>query len=562
MVKRIIKLLNREVGAVNQAALLLGTFTFLSLVLGLIRDRMLTSFIGAGEKLDIYYAAFQIPDLIFVSIASLVSVTVVLPFLVNYISGGKEKKSHEFFNQLFTVFLYVMIVVLVGIFFLMPKLVHIVAPGFNPEQIQELIKVSRILLLSPLLLGVSNLFGSVTQMVRRFYVFALSPLLYNLGIIIGVAILYPIFGLSGLVWGVVIGALMHALIQIPVMVKHEYWPKMVRVKDWKRIKELAATSLPRTLGLSFHSIVLLVLVAIASKIGDGSISIFRLSLNLQNVPLALIGMSYSVAAFPTLTKYFSENNMEAFSRQIFGAMRQIIFWSLPVAALFVVIRAQIVRVILGSQLFTWDDTRLAAATLALFVVSVTAQSLVLLLTRGFYAARNTKTPVIANFVSSLVIVGASFWLLSIFNGHYELKGILEKLFRIKDVAGTALVMLAAAYSVGSILNSFVLYWLFRKKLITRKYQSNLWRTLRDSLIASVVMGGVAYLGLQIFDGVFDLNTFRGIFFQGFLAGIIGIFAGIVVLRLFKNPEIYALGKALKKKFWKSDIVSPGQEEMM
>ena len=167
------------------------------------------------------------------------------------------------------------------------------------------------MLLSPILFGLSNLFSTITQVFKKFFVYALAPVLYNIGILVGVLFLYPLWGLTGLAFGVILGAFLHMIIQLPVVVRHGFFPTFSFNIDWKSIWSMIRLSLPRTLGLSFHSFVFIVLIALASNISEGSVSILRFSFNLQSVPLALIGLSYSVAAFPILAeicfygKYYS-----------------------------------------------------------------------------------------------------------------------------------------------------------------------------------------------------------------------------------------------------------------
>ncbi len=351
MVSRIVNLLNREFRNINQAAIILGIFTLLSQILALFRDRAFAHYLGPSSTLDVYYASFKVPDLLFVSVASLASITVLLPFLVEKIGvndkgelNGGSDSARKLLHDIFTVFLLVMIGVSAIAFILMPELVRLIAPGFDATHLKELVGISRIMLLSPILLGLSNLLGSVTQMFKKFFVFALSPVFYNIGIILGLVILYPKYGLTGLAIGVVFGALLHLLIQFPVLARQKFLPNISLHIDWPEIRKIAALSLPRTLGLALNSLALVVIMAIASKMGEGAISIFQFSLNFQNVPLGIIGVSYSVAAFPTLARFFSGANMKDFVAYIAVAARQIIFWSMPVMFLFIVLRAQIVRV--------------------------------------------------------------------------------------------------------------------------------------------------------------------------------------------------------------------------
>lgn len=567
MVSRIINLLNREFGNINQAAIILGSFTLLAQVLAMFRDRAFAHFLGPSSALDIYFASFKIPDFLFVSVASLASVTVLLPFLVQKLGlkkdgelNGTSESAHKTLNDIFTVFLITMVGVSVIIFIFMPQLVKLIAPGFNQLELKELVGISRIMLLSPILLGLSNLLGSVTQMFKKFFVFALSPVFYNIGIIIGIFALYPTLGLKGLAIGVVLGALMHVLIQFPVLARHKFIPKFSLKIDWKEIKKITALSLPRTLGLALNTLSLVVITAIASKIGVGAVSIFQFALNFQNVPLGIIGVSYSVAAFPTLARYFSGDNMVDFVSYITVAARQIIFWSVPVMFLFIVLRAQIIRVILGTGSFSWDDTRLTAAALALFSISIVGQSLILLFTRGYYAAGNTKRPLLINLSSAGVTIILSFALIYVFKNFESIRYFAEALLRIEDLPNTEIVMLPLAFSIGSILNTLLLWGFFRKDFKIK--DAFLFRSFLEIFAGAFFMGYVAYIGLNIFDNVFNINTFWGIFGQGLISGILGIVAGIIVLKILKNKELESIWRSIKSKnFFKADVVSSGQGEV-
>lgn len=570
MVKKVFSLLNREFGNINQAAIILGTFTLLSQVLGLVRDRMFAHEIGVSSLLDVYYAAFRIPDFIFVSVASLASVTILLPFLVDKLGvkedgelNGNSAKAKKFLNDTFTVFLVAMIIASIICLIFMPFLVKLVAPGFTGQEMKDLILLSRIMIFSPIFLGLSNLFGSVTQMFKKFFVFALSPVFYNIGIIIGVLFFYPLWGPVGLAVGVVLGAMMHMLIQFPVLAKHDFLPKISWRVNWSDLKEMIITSLPRTIGLSLSTISLIAIVAIASLIGEGAISIFQFSLHLQNVPLGIIGISYSIAAFPTLARFFRSDKMDEFVSYITLAARQIIFWSLPVMFLFIVLRAQIVRVILGTGNFTWQDTRLTAASLALFAVSVSAQSLILLFTRGYYAAGNTKKPLLINIFGAVLTISSAFYLVNLFKTNQVFQNFIESLLRIQNITHEEVVMLPLAYSLGSILNALLLWIYFKVDFKVRNTKDSfLMKSFLQSFAASFFMGYVAYFFLGVFDDFLNINTFWGILGQGFFSGALGLVVWYIVLKILKNEQINQIENALRKKrFWKTPVIKGGDGDI-
>ena len=559
MVKRIFKFFNKEFQGINEAALLLGGFAFLSQLLGLFRDRLLAHLIGAGPVLDTYYAAFRIPDFLYVSIASLASITVLMPFIVNKINKNEDNNlsAKKFLNNIFSVYMIFMVIISIIICVLMPYIAHYIAPGFNETQIKMLINVSRMMLISPIFIGLSNLIGTITQLYKNFIVFSLSPVFYNLGIISGIVFLYPIFGITGLAFGVVIGAILHLGIQIPTVISHGFFPKLLLKINWKEILEVIKLSLPRTLALSAGSLAFMALVAMASLLKSGSISLFTWAYNIQSDPVAIIGISYSVAAFPMLVRSFSLKDMENFIKQTISTARQIIFWPLPMIVLVIVLRAQIVRVVLGSNTFSWANTRLTAAATALFVISLVTQGLVLLLVRGYYAAGNTKKPLIINVFSSAMIIVLAFVIINLFKCFPSILHNLEILLRVEGVPGTDMLALPIAYSLGSVIN-YALIWLAFKKDFLGGACSVIRKTFFQMAFASLIMGVATYVMLQIFSSIFLLNTFIGIFSQGLFSGLIGIAVGVVVLFILKNEELLNLIQVFKKKFWKQPILSPEQ----
>jgi putative peptidoglycan lipid II flippase len=561
MKKNILLFFNKEFNGINEAALLLGGFALLSQVLGLVRDRMLAYIVGAGPVLDVYYAAFRIPDFLYVSIASLASVTVIMPFVVDKINKDNSNiEAKKFLNNIFTFFMIFMVLSSIVLFIVMPYLVKVIAPGFNGEQIKMLITISRIMLLSPILIGLSNLVGTITQMLKRFFVFSLSPIFYNLGILFGIIVLYPILGVTGLAFGVILGAFLHLFIQFPTIFRSGFMPRISFPINWSDIKSVVKVSLPRTITLSCHNLAFIFIISIASGLKDGSISLLSFSYNLQSVPVSIIGVSYSVAAFPLLVKAFSVKDINKFIDHTLVAIKQIIFWSLPVMSVFIVLRAQIVRVILGSETFTWSDTRLTAASISLFVLSLVTQSLVLLIVRAYYASGNTRKPLFANIISSILMIIFSYLLIDLFKTNEYVISFFERILRVEDVLGTEMLALPLAFALGSIMNFLFIWILFKKDFLKNKC-SNIFITTRDSLIGALFMGFSTYYLLNFFDNIFNINTGIGIFLQGLLSGIIGILIGVIILFLLKNNEINNLLKAIKNKFWSKEVLNQEQSEL-
>lgn len=549
---RILRIFHKEIAGVHQAALLIGAFTLASQILALFRDRLLANYFGASQTLDIYYTAFRIPDLIYAGIASLVSISVLIPFFSGVMENRKDD-AKKLLNSIFTAFLTLMVVVSAIVFFLMPYIVKAFFSGLGGPDVQaELVSLSRLLLLQPIFLGISNVLGVITQIGKRFFIYALSPILYNLFIIFGLVFLYPIFGIKGVIIGVVLGGFAHFAIQLPYVIHAGLLPGFSLNVDFKVLREVFIISIPRTIALSANMFELIIITSFASALAVGSISVFNLALNLQSVPFAIVGVSYALAAFPTLSAYFAKGEKDQFMNHMVTAARHVIFWSIPIASLFIVLRAQIVRTVLGSGDFNWDNTRLTAACLSLFVISLVAQGLELLFIRAYYAAGRTDKPLVTNLASSIATVGLPLLFVNIFQHIPAFKFFMESLFKVEGIHGSDVIMLPLGYSLGTLINALAFWIMFEKDF--GNFSKRTLPTLLSSIQAAVVGGFVSYVGLNIFDNVFNLNTLSGIFLQGFCAGILGIASTVGVFILLGNKEIEEVWSAMKQKITKEKII--------
>jgi putative peptidoglycan lipid II flippase len=558
--ERFFRVFHREWSGLHEAALLLAVFALLSQALGLVRDRVLAHHLGAGSELDVYYAAFRVPDLLYASIASFVAVTVLIPFLLDRLRDDAERMlARRFLDSVATMFILAMGGTALVSFIAMPVLAPFIVPGFSSNEQAQFVTLSRILLLSPVLLGLSNLLGAITQSFRRFFVFALGPVLYNVGIIMGIVFLLPGSGTVGLAWGVVLGALLHLGIQVPFVIRERLLPRPSFRVTFADVQDVVRTSIPRTIALGTTHLATIALVSFASRIETGAIAVFTFATNLQNIPLTIVGMSYSVAAFPTLARMWTDGQCENFFGQVLAALRHIIFWSFPAISVFVVLRAEIVRTILGSGQFDWTATRLTAAALALFSISVVAQGIVLLLTRAFYAMGKTREPLFANVLGASLVVGSVIVLGQLFESSQTFRYFIEIMLRVEDIPGTAVLMLPLGYSIGLIVNAILLF-----QLLARAH-APLWdgvrRAFLHSFTSAVALGFAAYQGLRWFRLSFDSDTFFGVLIPGVLSGMLGVIAWAFLLRLMKNRELEEAALSFRRKFWRSRPIAAEQESV-
>jgi putative peptidoglycan lipid II flippase len=545
MVRSFLTAIGREVRGMHEAAYLLAAFALASQLLALVRDRLLAGEFGASHTLDVYYAAFRVPDFLFATIASLLSLYALLPIL-SRLQQRDGAHAISFLRLTLLVFFVVMAAVAGVVWFLAPYLVAYTAPGLAGDEAAklELVVLVRILLLQPIFLGASNIVAALTQLRNRFFLYAVSPLLYNLGIIIGIVWFYPTMGIAGLGWGVVLGALMHVGLQLPFFFMEKSKP-LPRGEFAPAFFEVLKLSIPRTLALASGQFSLLALVALASLFATGSIAVFMFAWNLQSVPLAIIGVSYSVAAFPTLARFHASGNRHEFVRHIEEALRHMLFWSIPAIMLTIVLRAQLVRVILGSGEFDWDATRLTAAALALFILSLCAQSVSLLIARAYYAAGKTRIPLLLGVVSLVTTVVSAAVLVFLFHASPTLRYFLEALMRVSDVGGTSVLMLALGYTLGAFVQCILgLVYFSRDFGISL---SRFKRLMFQSISSSIVGSALAYIALTIVGDLVDINTVAGIVTQGFVGGLSGGAAIIALLYLLKNEELKEAMTALKRR---------------
>ena len=255
-------------------------------------------------------------------------------------------------------------------------------------------------------------------------------------------------------------------------------------------------------------------------------------------------MSYSVAAFPTLARLFAGGKHSVFANHIELALRHIIFWSVPATVFVIILRTHIVRIILDSGAFNWGATRLTAAALALFILSLVAQSGILLITRDYYAAGRNLRPFIYGVTGVLVSVGSAVALVVVFNNSISIRTFTEVLLRVENVPGTAVLMLALGLTIGSITEFLVGITFFARDL---HLNLRLGRLCFESVSATIIGGSVAYQTLRLFNPIVTTTTL-GILMQGIVAGVAGITVVIVVLALLHSRELAEVIGAFKRRF--------------
>ncbi len=539
MMNRALRFLSYEVRGLHTAVYVIALSSLLSSLLALLRDRLLAHAFGASATLDIYYAAFRIPDLIFVGTGALVSVYILIPELAR----RSTQEQREYIDTVLIGFSLIAVVVACIAALLAPLILAKLFPEITAAgHLPTLVSLTRLMLLQPIFLGLSNIFGAITQIRQRYALYSLSPLLYNVGIISGVLIFYPLWGLTGLAIGVVLGAVFHVGIQIPSVFADGFFQAVPAMFKPRAFLETVKISIPRALALSMNQISFIGLTALAGTLVPGSIAVFIFASNLQAVPLAVIGASYSVAAFPILAAALSRGDRAFFIEHIANAARFVVFWSLPVTALIIVLRAYIVRVILGSGAFDWTDTRLTAAVFGLLCVSLTAQGITFLLVRGYYAAGRTFVPFLVSLGTAFSTVCLGAILIGVFQNSF-ISDLAQGLLRVVDVPGSTVLALAFASTSISIIGALVLVAHFERRF--NGFLSRVWRAWVQSAIAALGAGCATYAVLVAIGPITLASTTLTVFTRGFAAGVFGIIVAGLVYALLGSREFAEIVEVIR-----------------
>jgi putative peptidoglycan lipid II flippase len=401
--------------------------------------------------------------------------------------------------------------------------------------------------LSPIILGASNMISGILQVFHRFLVTALAPLLYNLGIIIGIIFFVPKFGLPGLAWGVVLGGIMHLLIQLPSLFfsGFKYRPNF-DLTDSGVLKTIKLM-IPRSLGLGAGQLNTIATTAIASTLMAGSIAVFNLANNLSSILVNAIAVSVSTASFPAMSMAFLKKEDDEFLRKFSGIFRQIIFLTVPVSLLLLILRVQIVRVFLGAGKFDWSDTKLTTACLGILAINLIAQAFIIFLSKVFYAAHNTKIPAIISAITVAFNILLSLLLVWSLNRFAYLSYIIQNILRLDGVKNIGVIGLSLAYSITAILEASLLLYMFFKKFPKLKMRE-IYDSLCKTLAAALVMVVFTFLIRHFLGSVVSLQTFWGIFFQLAVSGIIGVVIYVFSAFLLKSKELKGIHDSFLKKF--------------
>jgi len=536
------KFLNSSTNSIGGATGILAISSIISGLLGLLTDRLLASHFGAGLETSIFFAAFKIPDLVYNVLISGGILVAFLPIFTEYFSEDKDK-AWQMTNYVLNIFSFLLISISFVLFILAPYLMKFITPGFTEEGKSIAVLLTRLLLIQPIFLGLSNIFSGILQYFNRFLIYGLAPIFYNLGIISGILFLAPSFGIFGVGIGVLLGAFLHLAIQIPSSINCGFYYSFLFDFKYPAIKRIFTLMVPRIFAISANQINVIVITAIASTITIGSIAIFNFSNALQGFPITIVGISLATAAFPTFSRLWVNGQKKEFAEKLSLILRQILFLITPATILIYLLRTQIVRLILGTGRFGWDDTRLTAASLGLFALSIFASTLIPFLIRAFFSFQDTKTPTVVAFIAAALSIGFSFLFKSILSSPNFLSKLTADFLRLHGIENIAVIGLPLAISIAAIIQ-FILLLYFLYKKIGDFGVKEILISLKKILIAGILMTGSTYFLIKILASFVNMQTFLGIFLQTMVAILFGILIYLLIAFYLKSPEVKIIRSAI------------------
>ncbi len=513
--------------SIMASTLILAWMMILSRLAGFLRYRILVG-IFTKEELDIFFAAFRIPDLVFEILINGALSTTFIPFFIEY--QKKSKEQNKIISSIINVVSLALFAFITVLVILLPLLIPLITPGFSPEKNAQIIIYSRMLLLGQLpFLVLGNFLTGISQAKKSFILPATAPIIYNVAIIMGTVLLSDKFHLMAPVIGVMVGAALFFLLQLPILyfVHFEYKLIMTHLNEaWRFFR----TAVPRIMTIIVAQIDATVDLTLATLLGSGAYTIFYLAQHLQLLPVSIIGIAFGQASLPYLSDIYQDGRIKEFKKIVIESLLNIFFFTIPAAAFFIIARTPIVRLFYGGEKFDWEGTVLTALTLSYFTISVPLHSIYYFLTRCFYAIFDTKTP----FYIALVAIG--------------LNAGLSILFTL--VLHLPIWSLALSFSISMSLHVFLLFTILHKRLKGLDIILFSQETVKI-IIATFNASVVTYFLMRLFDGlIFDttrtLNVFlllmTGFFFFTalylFLSWLFGIKELYVITKLLIKTRLY------------------------
>ena len=545
------KLLNKSYTNVHTIAYILSGVSIFGYLISFLRDRAFAHYFGVGELLDIYVASFRIPDVLFITATAFISVYALLPMF----EEKMQKRNNELQEFINTTFYFLVLFLLTGsiiLFFAIPFLGKTLFSSFSGESFNTFVLFSRIYLIQASLFAISSFFTAILQLKRKFLLYSILPILYNAGIILGVIVLYPLFGALGLALGVLFGVLLNVGIQVPILIQNNVLPRLAPTRHtveecWRTIK----TSIPRASALLSHTIAEIFIFSAIVSISKGVLSIYYFAQSLRTIPLLIVGTAYSVATFPILVTSHMKNNMNAFRSVIENALRRLLFFILPIIALIFVLREPLISLLFETGFFTAETTAVTGTIVAVIMPHALTTSILIICARALYARNQSITPFIIFITLSIAEITLVYTTVQfVQNNHSALTLVQNISGLISKEHAVLFAAIAVVVSLEIIAATAILIALMRS---IRQSITPLFRAFLQNMAAVIVLIVVVGLLKNLIFNTVHFNTVKGVFAIGVMSAT-GVLFWYITLYILKNKEGELLKRKIKqilKKIWKT-----------
>lgn len=389
-----------------RAGLVVAAAFFLSRVLGWVRLVVITNLFGAGAEMDAYFAAFRVPDAIFQLVAAGALSSALIPVLAGLFEREQEERAWHVVSTVLNLMLLVLagLAAIVAIF--APQIVPLVTPGFDMVQTELTIRLTRIMLMSPVLLAMGAVASSVLNARGRFAASAIAPVLYNVAIIAGALLLGPYLGVEALAIGVVTGSLLHLAIQLGPLARQRFRLSFRIDLGDAAARQVLLLMAPRAIGLGANQITFMVNTVLATGVGVGGVTAYNVAFTILQIPLGVIGFPLGVVLLPSMARAIAIGSVREFGQLVTRSLRLLLYVMLFITAVGIVLRRQIVTLLFD---YGFDERAidLTANTLLLMLGALAATSMVVVLARAFYSGQDTRTPVVVALLAVAVNVAVS-----------------------------------------------------------------------------------------------------------------------------------------------------------
>ncbi len=323
---------------------IISIFTIISQLLGVLRDKLLISVVGVGITLDIYNAAFKIPDLLIAILVSFVGLTVIVPFLASSLVKNNRLELEKKFATLFIFFNSIIFILSIIIIFTLDLFLYKLFPSFSSSELLLLSSATKLMLIQPILMGVSNLVACLAQTHKNFIYYAIAPVFYNLGIIFGIVFLFGEYNLMGLVYGVILGAILHLLVNSIFIFKNRVDVNL-RYFNFLYIREILPVAGWRSITFIMLALKQFSITIVACLLGAGIITVWTFVLNLINMCVQFFATSYAIASFPILSEYYEKGEINILEKTINKNVKEIFLYSIIFSMLMFLLARSVVGII-------------------------------------------------------------------------------------------------------------------------------------------------------------------------------------------------------------------------